>query len=223
MTLISWIGIELSARTQVVLLSLELLILLLLSVGRAGQGLHRARRRAGDPPVAVVVQPVRAGMTFSALSAGLLAAVFIYWGWDSAVAANEETANTKVTPGPGRRHLHRGPARHLPPRHDRGRGVRGRRPTGHRPDQRRRQHRRAVRGRPGRARHLGLQAAGARDPQLLGGVGADHDPADRADHAVDGGRTRRCRRSSARCTRGSRRRPCPPGRWAWSRSPSTSR
>jgi amino acid transporter len=39
------------------------------------------------------------GLSFSALSAGFLLAVFIYWGWDSAVAANEETENSPVNPG----------------------------------------------------------------------------------------------------------------------------
>ena len=34
-----------------------------------------------------------------ALSAGLLLAVFIYWGWDTAVSVNEETEDAKETPG----------------------------------------------------------------------------------------------------------------------------
>src|SRR5437588_259185 len=38
-------------------------------------------------------------VSFSALSAGFLLAAFIYWGWDSAVAANEETENPTVNPG----------------------------------------------------------------------------------------------------------------------------
>src|SRR5215467_4801226 len=99
MTLISWIGIELSARTQVVLLTLELLVLVVLSVvalvkvyaGHAGAlAIH---------PSLHWFNPFATGMTLSAFSGGLLAAVFIYWGWDSAVAVNEETRDSKVTPG----------------------------------------------------------------------------------------------------------------------------
>ncbi|OLB75256.1 MAG: hypothetical protein AUI14_21405 [Actinobacteria bacterium 13_2_20CM_2_71_6] len=99
MTVIAWVGIELSARTQVILLSLELLILAIFAVvalvkvyaGTAGdQAIH---------PSLSWFNPFGGGLTLSALSAGFLLAVFIYWGWDSAVAANEETANTRITPG----------------------------------------------------------------------------------------------------------------------------
>jgi amino acid transporter len=99
MTLIAWIGIEMSARTQVVLLSLELLVLAVFAVtalvevytGHAGgQALHVSPGW---------FNPFGGGMTFGALSAGFLAGVFIYWGWDSAVAANEETRHPRLTPG----------------------------------------------------------------------------------------------------------------------------
>jgi amino acid transporter len=99
MTLIAWIGIEMSARTQVVLLSLELLVLAVFAVtalvevysGHAGgQALHVSLGW---------FNPFGGGMTFGALSAGFLAGVFIYWGWDSAVAANEETRHPAITPG----------------------------------------------------------------------------------------------------------------------------
>ncbi len=97
MTWISWRGIELSARTQVVLLGLELLILLVFSAiclvkvysGHAGSlAIH---------PALSWFNP--AGLGWSAASAGFLLAVFIYWGWDSAVAVNEETADSRVAPG----------------------------------------------------------------------------------------------------------------------------
>ncbi len=99
MTWISWVGIELSARTQVILLGVELLTLAIFSViclvkvyaGHAGSlAIH---------PSLSWFNPFGEGMTFSALSAGFLLAVFIYWGWDSAVAVNEETDNKAVTPG----------------------------------------------------------------------------------------------------------------------------
>jgi amino acid transporter len=97
MTWIAYRGIELSARTQYVLLAAELLVLAIFSVvalvqvyaGNAGdQAIH---------PALSWFNPV--GLSFSALSAGFLLAVFIYWGWDSAVAANEETENPAVNPG----------------------------------------------------------------------------------------------------------------------------
>ena len=36
---------------------------------------------------------------FSALADGLVIAVFLYWGWDTAVTVNEETKDAKRTPG----------------------------------------------------------------------------------------------------------------------------
>ncbi len=37
--------------------------------------------------------------SFAALSTGMLTAVFIYWGWESAVNLNEETTDSATTPG----------------------------------------------------------------------------------------------------------------------------
>jgi amino acid transporter len=99
MTLIAWIGIELSARTQVVLLSLELLILGILAVTALVKVYSNHAGALAIHPAWSWFNPFGSGMTASALSGGLLAAVFIYWGWDSAVAVNEETTNAKVTPG----------------------------------------------------------------------------------------------------------------------------
>jgi amino acid transporter len=99
MTLISWIGIELSARTQVVLLSLELAVLAILSVTALVKVYTNHAGPQAIHPSLSWLNPFGAGLTVSAISGGMLAAVFIYWGWDSAVAANEETTDSTVTPG----------------------------------------------------------------------------------------------------------------------------
>ena len=39
------------------------------------------------------------GLTLSALVTATLIAVFIYWGWDTAVSVNEETSDPEKTPG----------------------------------------------------------------------------------------------------------------------------
>jgi amino acid transporter len=97
MTWISYRGIELSARTQYFLLGAELLVL----AAFAAVALFKVYAgTAGD----LAIKPALdwfdpRGLSFSALSAGFLLAVFIYWGWDSAVAANEETDNPAVNPG----------------------------------------------------------------------------------------------------------------------------
>ncbi len=99
MTIISWIGIELSARTQVILLSLELAILAILAVVALVKVYTNSAGNLATHPSLSWFNPFGGGMTMAALSGGLLGAVFIYWGWDSAVAANEETRDSKVTPG----------------------------------------------------------------------------------------------------------------------------
>jgi amino acid transporter len=98
MTWICVIGIELSARTQVGLLGAELITLALFAVvalvkvytGNAGAG-------AVDPSLSWF-NPFEID-SVGALTAGVLIAVFIYWGWDSTVTVNEETVNSTEAPG----------------------------------------------------------------------------------------------------------------------------
>jgi amino acid transporter len=97
MTAICYIGIELSARTQVLLLGAELVILVIFAVvalekvygGGVSNSLH---------PAWAWIDPFKIP-SVSALSAGMLTAVFIYWGWDTAVTVNEESKDVKRTPG----------------------------------------------------------------------------------------------------------------------------
>ena len=97
MTWISWRGIELSARIQYFLLGAELLILGVFAVVALVKVYSGSAGDLAITPALEWFNPT--GLTFSALSAGFLLAVFIYWGWDSAVAANEETADPAVNPG----------------------------------------------------------------------------------------------------------------------------
>jgi amino acid transporter len=98
LTYICYRGIEISAKLQYVLLVVELIMLLLFSA----VALYKVF--AGDAPDGSLTpslswfNPFAVG-DFSALSEGVLLAVFIYWGWDTAVAVNEETADPEKTPG----------------------------------------------------------------------------------------------------------------------------
>ena len=96
LTVICYIGIEASARTQIVLLSLELFALGLFSI------VALANVYAGNVPDSVLpswdwLNPM--SLTPEALAAGMIVALFIYWGWDSAAAVNEETRSSHITPG----------------------------------------------------------------------------------------------------------------------------
>ena len=103
LTWICYRGIELSARTQVVLLVLELTAL----------GVF-----AAVALVKVAVAPPEGSIPFSldwlnpfsivdadgafdtsALAAGLMVTLFIYWGWDTTATVNEESANPTESPG----------------------------------------------------------------------------------------------------------------------------
>ncbi len=97
MTWICVIGIELNAKTQVGLLATELIILLVFSVVALYKVFHGDIAGSVEPSLSWV-NPFDI-TSVSALSGGLLAALFIYWGWDTAVTVNEETDDAKRTPG----------------------------------------------------------------------------------------------------------------------------
>ena len=98
MTAICYIGIELSARTQYFLLSAEILTLAVFAI------VALVKVYAGDAPDTSIhpdiawLSPFSIDST-SALTSGVLLGVFIYWGWDSGVAVNEESQNPSEGPG----------------------------------------------------------------------------------------------------------------------------
>ena len=103
MTWICYRGIELSARTQVVLLSIELIMLALFAVVGLAQVYGGSVETSVTPsldwlnPFAIVGED--GSWDMSAFTAGLLIALFIYWGWDTTAAVNEESANPSEQPG----------------------------------------------------------------------------------------------------------------------------
>ncbi|MGI8713298.1 MAG: APC family permease [Solirubrobacteraceae bacterium] len=97
MTWICYRGIELSARVQTFLLSLEIFTLALFVV------VALVKVYANNPAHSLHVSaswfnPFDLGS--SALVDGVLLGIFIYWGWDSGVAVNEESRDP--TRGPGK-------------------------------------------------------------------------------------------------------------------------
>src|ERR1700733_6650288 len=98
MTYICYRGIEVSARLQRVLLGVEIVMLLVFSVvalTRVGTGHHPA---SSVTPSISWFNPFHI-TSFSAFVGGLILMLFIYWGWDTAVAVNEETKDKEKTPG----------------------------------------------------------------------------------------------------------------------------
>jgi amino acid transporter len=98
MTYICYRGIEVSARIQYVLLAIEVVVLIMFSVVAltkvySGNGETYSLIPSwdwfwpGGLSIADVIAPA------------LLTAVFIYWGWDTAVSVNEESDDPAKTPG----------------------------------------------------------------------------------------------------------------------------
>jgi len=98
MTYICYRGIEVSANFQKALLGIELVMLLVLSVTalvKVGTGHAPAGHLT---PSLQWLNPFHI-TSFSAFASGIILMVFIYWGWDTAVAINEETKDKNKTPG----------------------------------------------------------------------------------------------------------------------------
>ncbi len=97
MTAICYVGIEVSANFQKALLGIEITMLVILSV------VALIKVGNGSAPIGHLspswswFNPF--GGHFSAFVDGLTLMLFIYWGWDTAVSVNEETADKAVTPG----------------------------------------------------------------------------------------------------------------------------
>ena len=97
MTWICYRGIELSARIQTALLGTEVTILAIFSV-------VAFIKVAGPHPPSGSITPSLSwlnpfAMGFGDLVVALLLAIFIYWGWDSGVAVNEESEDPAEGPG----------------------------------------------------------------------------------------------------------------------------
>ncbi|QCR42213.1 amino acid transporter [Curtobacterium sp. SGAir0471] len=98
MTVVCHLGVEVSARLQVGLLAVEVLALLVL----AGVAEVRVLTGTGAPtsstPSLDWLWP--GGLDLgSVVAPAMLTALFIYWGWDTALSLNEETTDPRRTPG----------------------------------------------------------------------------------------------------------------------------
>ena len=97
MTYICYRGIEVSARMQYALLGIELVVLVAFAV------IALVKVYSGDAPDGSIVPSLDwlwpGGLSLSDFVDAVLIAVFLYWGWDTAVAVNEEADDPATTPG----------------------------------------------------------------------------------------------------------------------------
>jgi amino acid transporter len=97
LTTICYIGIKLAARTQLVLLTVEVITLSAFTI-------VALTRVYTDPPAGAMIPSLDWLNPFlltdwGAFGTAMVLALFIYWGWDSAVSVNEETRDATETPG----------------------------------------------------------------------------------------------------------------------------
>src|SRR4051795_10393442 len=97
MTWICYIGLEVSKRVQYVLLSIEIVTLAAFAV-YALVKVYSGTAPAGSlHPSLSWLWP--SGLDWSSITEAVLLAIFIYWGWDTAVSINEESDRPDRTPG----------------------------------------------------------------------------------------------------------------------------
>jgi amino acid transporter len=98
LTWLCWRGIEISAKIQVSLVIVEVIILVLMAV------VALVKVAAGSAPPGHIdpswnwFNPLKLG-SFDTFMQGMLLMVFIYWGWDTTTSINEETDEPGRIPG----------------------------------------------------------------------------------------------------------------------------
>ena len=98
MCFISWRGLEIGERMQNVLLGVQYLALALFVVFAAGAVITGTAPEGSTTPSADWFNPF-AFESFDGFVESVLLALFIYWGWDTCLALNEETRDPKRIPG----------------------------------------------------------------------------------------------------------------------------
>lgn len=98
MTWIAYRGIEVSARLQYALLSIEVVILVVFAVVALGRVFSGSAESYSLTPSLDWFNPFTLDFG-TQIAPAVLTAIFIYWGWDTAVAVNEETKDPDKTPG----------------------------------------------------------------------------------------------------------------------------
>jgi amino acid transporter len=98
MTYICYRGIEVSARLQYALLSIEVIVLIVFAVFALVRVYNGSAPDGSLVPNLDWFNPFTLDFS-SVIAPAVLTTIFIYWGWDTAVTINEETADPAKTPG----------------------------------------------------------------------------------------------------------------------------
>jgi amino acid transporter len=97
MTWVSYRGIVITGRLQNVLVTIQFVILAVFSVVALGKVFSDSAGSQAVNPSWEWFSP--RGLDSSAIAEAVILCIFIYWGWDSCLAVNEETRNADVVAG----------------------------------------------------------------------------------------------------------------------------
>jgi amino acid transporter len=97
MTWVSWRGVEIGERLQNVLLAIQYLALAIFVIAALWQ--YASGQAPNPTPFDWEWLNPFAFTDWSAFTEAVLLALFIYWGWDTCLALNEETKDPKRIPG----------------------------------------------------------------------------------------------------------------------------
>lgn len=97
MTAISTIGVQIGERMQMVLMAIQYLALIAFAV-LAFAGAMNGSSPSAEPFDPAWFDPGKLD-SWSGFVEAVLLCLFIYWGWDTCLALNEETRNPRRTPG----------------------------------------------------------------------------------------------------------------------------
>ncbi|MDR6198958.1 amino acid transporter [Microbacterium sp. SORGH_AS428] len=97
MTWVSWRGVEIGERIQNILLAIQYLALAIFVVAALWQ--FFAGSAPNPTPFDISWLNPFGFADWSGFTEAVLLALFIYWGWDTCLALNEETKDPKRTPG----------------------------------------------------------------------------------------------------------------------------
>jgi amino acid transporter len=97
MTAVCYVGIELSARMQKLLLGAEIVLLAIFAAVALAK-VYGVTPPAGAAPVALDWFNPFAVSDSGAFAQAMMIAVFVYWGWDCGASVNEETKDPRTIP-----------------------------------------------------------------------------------------------------------------------------
>ena len=102
------VGIEVSARTQYILMGVQMISMFVFAAWALIKAytFHPSYTISGHKPP-IVVHNVHVYLTWfswhqlswTQVTQGIVLAVFLYWGWDTATSVNEESQNSRILPG----------------------------------------------------------------------------------------------------------------------------